>query len=290
MSRVSVKAESFTESVIREMTRLAIEHDAVNLAQGFPDFACPPELKQAACAAIEADINQYAITWGARDFREAIAAKTTRHYPDWKVDPQTDITVTCGATEGMIAAMLALLDPGDEIIVFEPTVGAAAPLQAAGAVALSLPEAYYEQLAAGYRERRDVLLAALQEAGFRTFAPDGAYFVMTDIGSLTDDDDVAFARRLIADPGVATVPGSSFYSRPELGRTKIRFCFPKRLETLRAAAGRLTSHPSEEAWKARKRSIHKSAPNETNAQGLVPTTGRGAATHVNILVLILVRP
>jgi aminotransferase len=382
MPAISHKAASFTESVIREMTRLAIEHDAVNLAQGFPDFACPPELKSAACAAIEADINQYAITWGARDFREAIAAKTTRHYPDWKVDPQTDITVTCGATEGMIAAMLALLNPGDEVVVFEPfyenygpdailsgaipryvtlhepdwhfdeaelraafgprtrglvlnsphnptgkvfdrpeleliaslatehdalvftddiyehivyagehipmatlpgmaartvainslsktysvtgwrvgwviaapaltsgirkvhdflTVGAAAPLQAAGAVALTLPDTYYEQLAAGYRERRDVLLAALDGAGFRAFTPDGAYYVMTDIGSLTDQDDVAFARRLTADPGVATVPGSSFYSRPELGRSKIRFAFPKRLETLRAAADRLVS-------------------------------------------------
>jgi aspartate/methionine/tyrosine aminotransferase len=382
MPTISRKAASFTESVIREMTRLAIENNAVNLAQGFPDFACPPELKQAACAAIEADINQYAITWGARDFRDAIAAKTTRTYRDWKVDPQTDITVTCGATEGMIAAMLALLDPGDEVVVFEPfyenygpdavlsgavpryvtlhepdwhfdedelraafgprtrglvlnsphnptgkvfdraeleliaglaiehdalvftddiyehivyagehipmatlpgmaartvavnslsktysvtgwrvgwviaapaltsgirkvhdflTVGAAAPLQAAGAVALTLPDTYYARLAAAYRERRDVLLAALDGAGFRTFAPDGAYYVMTDIGALTDDDDVAFARRLTAQPGVATVPGSSFYSQPELGRTKIRFAFPKRLETLRAAASRLSS-------------------------------------------------
>src|SRR6188768_780990 len=120
MSEISRKAASFTESVIREMTRLAMAHDAVNLAQGFPDFACPPELKEAAKAAIDADINQYAITWGARDFREAIAAKTTRHYPDWPVDPETDLTVTCGATEGMIAAMMAILDPGDEVIVFEP--------------------------------------------------------------------------------------------------------------------------------------------------------------------------
>ena len=120
MSEISRKAASFTESVIREMTRLAMAHDAVNLAQGFPDFACPPELKEAAKAAIDADINQYAITWGARDFREAIAAKTTRFYPDWPVDPETEITVTCGATEGMIAAMMAVLDPGDEVIVFEP--------------------------------------------------------------------------------------------------------------------------------------------------------------------------
>jgi aminotransferase len=380
MTHASAKAVSFTESVIREMTRLAMQHDAVNLAQGFPDFPCPPELKKAACAAIEADVNQYAITWGARDFREAIAAKTGRFYPGWRVDPETDVTVTCGATEGMIAAMLALLDPGDEVVVFEPfyenygpdailsgavpryvtlhepdwsideselraafgprtrgvvlnsphnptgkvfgrdeleliaglcvehdavaftddiyehivyagdhvpmatidgmadrtvavnslsktysvtgwrvgwviapaaltgairkvhdflTVGAAAPLQAAGAVALGLPDAYYEGLAAGYRERRDVLVRALDAAGFRTYPPDGAYYVMTDIGALTTDDDVAFARRLTAQPGVATVPGSSFYSRPELGRTKIRFAFPKRLETLRQAADRL---------------------------------------------------
>src|SRR6187402_2736168 len=120
MSGISRKAQSFTESVIREMTRLAMAHGAVNLAQGFPDFACPPELKEAAKAAIDADINQYAITWGARDFREAIAAKTVRFYPEWPVDPETDLTVTCGATEGMIAAMMAVLDPGDEVVVFEP--------------------------------------------------------------------------------------------------------------------------------------------------------------------------
>ena len=119
-NRVSERAASFTESVIREMTRHATLHDAVNLAQGFPDFPCPVELKDAAKAAIDADINQYAITWGARDFREAIAAKTARWYPGWSVDPETDITVTCGATEGMIAAMLALVNPGDEVIVFEP--------------------------------------------------------------------------------------------------------------------------------------------------------------------------
>jgi aminotransferase len=382
MGRVSLKAQSFTESVIREMTRLAMAHDAVNLAQGFPDFAAPAELKEAAKAAIDADINQYAVTWGARDFRHAIAAKTTRFYPAWPVDPDAHITVTCGATEGMIAAMLALLDPGDEVVVFEPfyenygpdailsgavpryvtlhepdwhidehelrnafgprtrgivlntphnptgkvftraeltliarlciehdvlcftddiyehiryagehipiatlpdmaertvainslsktysvtgwrvgwviaaaeltagirkvhdflTVGAAAPLQAAGTVAMGLPDAYYERLAAGYRERRDVLVAALDEAGFVTYRPDGAYYVMTDIGALSADDDVTFARRLTADVGVASVPGSSFYSRPELGRSKVRFAFPKKLETLRAAAERLAT-------------------------------------------------
>ena len=379
-SRVSHKAALFSESVIREMTRLAMEHGAVNLAQGFPDFACPTELKEAASVAIFGDVNQYALTWGARDFREQIAEKTTRFYPAWKVDPQTDVTVTCGATEGMIAVMLALLDPGDEVVVFEPfyenycpdailsgavpkyvtlhepdwsidfdelraafgpntravvlnsphnptgkvftraeleqiaklceefdcyvftddiyehitygpehipmatidgmaartvainslsktysvtgwrvgwviapaaltaairkvhdflTVGAAAPLQAAGAVALRLPDTYYHSLAAGYLERRDTLIAALAAAGFRTFVPNGAYYVMTDISDLTDEDDVTFARRLTAAPGVATVPGSSFYSRPELGRSKVRFAFPKKLETLEAAAARL---------------------------------------------------
>jgi aminotransferase len=378
--RVSAKAERFTESVIRDMTRLALQHDAVNLAQGFPDFACPQELKDAAGAAIQADINQYAITWGAKDFREAIAAKTEHFYPGWKVDPQTNLTVTCGATEGMIAAMLALLDPGDEVVVFEPyyenygpdailsgavpryvtlhepdwhidedelraafgpktraivlntphnptgkvftraelelianlcmehdalaftddiyehmvyagthipmatipgmadrtvainslsksysvtgwrvgwviapaaltgairkvhdflTVGAAAPLQAAGTVAMNLPDAYYEELAAKYLERRDTLVPALNAAGFRTYVPNGAYYVMTDISAITDQDDVTFARALTATPGVATVPGSSFYSRPELGRTKIRFAFPKKRETLLAAAERL---------------------------------------------------
>src|SRR5512141_137974 len=343
--RVSAKAERFTESVIRDMTRLALQHNAVNLAQGFPDFACPQELKDAAAAVIQGDVNQYAITWGARDFREAICAKTERFYPGWKVDPQTDLTVTCGATEGMIAAMLALLDPGDEVVVFEPfyenygpdailsgavpryvtlhepdwhidedelraafgprtrgvvlnsphnptgkvftraeleliaglaiehdalvftddiyehilyagthipmatlsgmaertiaitslsktysvtgwrvgwviappaltgairkvhdflTVGAAAPLQAAGVVAMNLPEAYYEKLAASSLERRDTPPAALTAAGFRTYVPHGAYYVMTDISALTDSDDVTFARSLTETPGVPT--------------------------------------------------------------------------------------
>jgi aminotransferase len=120
------------------------------------------------------------------------------------------------------------------------TVGAAAPLQQAAVVALNFEPAYYDALLAGYRERRDTLVPALREAGFRVYDPDGAYYVMTDIAGLTDEDDVTFARRLIADPGVASVPGSSFYSRPELGRTKVRFAFPKQLETLRAAAERLS--------------------------------------------------
>ncbi len=379
--RISARAASFTESVIREMNRLAVIEGAVSLAQGFPDFACPPELKDAAARALHDDINQYATTWGAKPLRDAIATSTVEHFPGWSpIDPETMVTVTCGATEAMVAAMLALLDPGDEVIVFEPyyenygpdailsgavpryvtlhepdwsidpdelraafgprtrglvlnsphnptgkvftraeleliaslciefdaiaftddiyehivfegehiplatlpgmaertvsihsmsksysvtgwrigwaiaapdltvgirrvhdflTVGAAAPLQAAAVVALQFPPAYYTDLVDGYRQRRDHLLPALRAAGFRVSDPAGAYYVMTDTSDLTDEDDVTFAMRLIRDPGVAAVPGSSFFSRPELGRSKLRFAFPKRIETLDAAAERL---------------------------------------------------
>src|SRR5437762_14178100 len=115
----SRRISKFTESVIREMTRLALHHDAINLAQGFPDFPAPAALKQAAHDAIDADINQYAITWGAKPFRDAIAAKYQRTY-GWPIDPEREITVCCGATEGMVASLLAILDPGDEVILFEP--------------------------------------------------------------------------------------------------------------------------------------------------------------------------
>ncbi len=380
--RISAKADRFTESVIREMNRLAVAEGAVSLAQGFPDFPCPPELKAAAAAAVHDDLNQYAITWGAKPLRDAIASSTVAHFPaHGPIDPETQVTVTCGATEAMVAAMLGLLDPGDEVIVFEPfyenygpdailagaipryvtlhepdwsidetelraafgprtrglvlnsphnptgkvfgqdelaliaslcvehdviaftddiyehlvyegehvplatlpgmaertveihsmsksysvtgwrigwtiaptdlsvgirrvhdflTVGAAAPLQAAAVVALGFPRAYYETLVADYRARRDLLLPVLRSAGFRASDPAGAYYVMTDIRDLTDEDDVAYAMRLIRDPGVAGVPGSSFFSRAELGRTKLRFAFPKRTETLLAAAERLS--------------------------------------------------
>ena len=382
-SRISAKAARFNESVIREMNRLAVAAGAVSLAQGFPDFPCPPELKAAAAAAVNDDINQYAITWGSKPLRDAIATSTPRHFPAWgAIDPETQVTVTCGATEAMMSAMLGLIDPGDEIVIFEPyyenygpdailagavpryvtlhepdwsidpgelraafgpatraivinsphnptgkvfrrdeleliaalcvefdvlaftddiyehivfegehiplatlpgmaertvsihsmsksysvtgwrigwaiapadlsigirrvhdflTVGAAAPLQAAAVVALGFPDTYYDDLVAAYRERRDTILPVLRAAGFRVHPPAGAYYVMTDITDLAADgeDDVAFAHRLIRDPGVAAVPGSSFYSRPELGRNKLRFAFPKRPETLAAAAERI---------------------------------------------------
>ncbi len=117
--KTSIKASQFQESIIREMTRVALQHNAVNLAQGFPDFPCPSELKRAACEAIETDVNQYAITWGDRSFRHALAEKV-RWYLGLEIDPERQITVTCGSTEAMAATMMATVDPGDEVIVFEP--------------------------------------------------------------------------------------------------------------------------------------------------------------------------
>jgi aminotransferase len=366
------------------MTREAAEYNAVNLSQGYPDFPAPEDLKRAAVKAIEDEFNQYSITWGAKDFREAIAGKT-RWCLGLDYDPETEITVTCGSTEGMIAAMMATVDPGEEVVVFEPfyenyapdavlsgaapryvplrppdwtfdpgelraafngrtkavivcnpnnptgkvftrqelesvaslcrefdalcftdeiyehilypradrevehvsvaqlegmrertvvvnsmsktysvtgwrvgyvlapadvtgavrkvhdflTVGAAAPLQRAGAYALRMPPEYYEQLRGEYARRRDLFLPVLEEVGFTVYRPDGAYYVMADIGGFGFRDDVEFTRHLIREVGVACVPGSSFYSRPELGAHQVRFCFCKKDETLEAAAERL---------------------------------------------------
>lgn len=119
LTRTAKRTHSFTESVIREMTRVAREHDAVNLAQGFPDFPAPDLLKEAACAAIRDDHNQYAITWGAASLRHALAAKYRDHY-GMEVDTETEITITCGGTEAMASVMLGVVDPGEEVIVFEP--------------------------------------------------------------------------------------------------------------------------------------------------------------------------
>jgi aminotransferase len=386
-ARLSAKARLFSESVIREMTRHAQAHGAVNLAQGFPDFPCPEPVKEAACRAIRGDVNQYAITWGAKGFREALAAKVGR-FTGMQIDPEREITVTCGSTEAMIAALLAVVDPGDEVVIFEPfyenygpdailcgatprfvplrpasgaggarswtydpaelrrafgprtravilntpnnptgkvfaraeleeiavlcvehdclaitdeiyehivfdgqehvsiatlpgmrertitinglsktysvtgwrigyaiapppltagirkvhdflTVGAAAPLQEAGITALSLPEEYYRGLAELYRAKRDRFVPVLERAGFRCFAPSGAYYVMADIAGLTELDATAFALELVREPGVAVVPGPSFFSQPADGRTLVRFCFCKRDETLDEAARRL---------------------------------------------------
>ncbi|MEP6703528.1 MAG: aminotransferase class I/II-fold pyridoxal phosphate-dependent enzyme, partial [Acidobacteriota bacterium] len=117
--RVSQKAASFTESVIREMSREAVKYGAVNLGQGFPDWPAPEDIKQKAKDAIDADHNQYAITWGVKSFRDAIAAKT-KWFLGMEIDPETEITVTCGSTEGMIAAVMATVDPGEEVVIFDP--------------------------------------------------------------------------------------------------------------------------------------------------------------------------
>ncbi len=407
----SRKATQFTESVIREMTRLNELYGGVNLSQGFPDFPSPAAIKDAACAAINADVNQYAVTWGARPLREAIAREFTRRYgPEIVADEQ--VTVCCGTTEAMMSVMMAIIDPGDEVVIFEPfyenygpdailsgatpryvtlhapdpsargslgagpsaslgslgadpsapsgslragwsfdpdelaaafndktkaiiintpnnptgkvfsreelemiatlcrkwdaiaisdeiyehiiydghrhipiatldgmadrtitlnglsktfsvtgwrvgwaisppsltgairkvhdflTVGAPAPLQEAGAVALGFPEDYYTTLAAHYQQRRDVLLDILDRHHFTCYTPSGAYYIMTDISAFGFADDVAFARYLVKDVGVAAVPGSSFY-KTTAGRTKLRFCFCKRDETLQEADRRM---------------------------------------------------
>ena len=377
---VSERSTRFTESVIREMTRLCQQHNGVNLAQGFPDFPAPQALKDAAARAVQADVNQYAITWGAKRLRDALVRKTEA-FTGLTYDPETEVTVCCGSTECMAATMLAVVNPGDEVIVFEPyyenygpdailsgavprfvqlrepdwsfdpkeleqafsnrtkaivintpnnptgkvftrseleriaalcrqwdvvaitdeiyehivydgaehislasldgmrertvtisgisktyavtgwrigtclappaisqairkvhdflTVGAPAPLQEAAAEGLNFSRDYYSNLADDYRQRRDYLVPALEAAGFKTFRPRGAYYVMTDISEFGFPDDVRFARHLVEEVGVAAVPGSSFYSNPTSGRNRLRFHFARRRETLESAVERL---------------------------------------------------
>src|SRR3954466_3965642 len=338
------RVQYFTESVIREMTRLAAQHGAINLGQGMPDFEAPQEVKDAACRAIQDGYNQYAITWGAPALRQAIAAKVKR-FNGIDCDPDANVTVCCGATECMMATMMALVDPGDEVVIFQPfyenygpdallsgatpvwvplhppdwrfdpaelrrafsrrtraiilntpnnptgkvftraelsaiaelcqeydayaladeiyeyiiytdephvsiaslpgmlertvtvsglsktfsitgwrlgycvapaevtrgirkvhdflTVGAPHPLQMAAAAALAFPQSYYDKLRADYRQRRDIMIPYLQRAGFECRAPDGAYYVMTDVAGLGGTDDTAFVRRLVEEVGVA---------------------------------------------------------------------------------------
>jgi aspartate/methionine/tyrosine aminotransferase len=377
--RGSKKASQFNESVIREMTRLAQEHGAVNLSQGFPDFAAHQSIKDAACSAIQADINQYPITWGAENLRQAIAGDFTRRH-GVKID-DTQVTVCCGSTEAMLSTLLAVLDPGDEVVIFEPyyenygpdsiisgavprfvrlrepnwtfdegeleaafndrtraiiintpnnptgkvftraelqfiaklcqkwdvlaitdeiyehiiydghkhvpmatidgmadrtitinglsktfavtgwrvgwaiappdlagavrkmhdflTVGAPAPLQEAGVAALSMPDSYYVEMAAGYARRRGLLCDILERHGFRFARPEGAYYVMTDIEHFGFESDIEFATYLVTEVGVAVVPGSSFFRDKKAGRTKVRFVYSKKDETLREADKRL---------------------------------------------------
>lgn len=380
MQYLSSRTQSFTESVIREMTRRCAMVDGVNLAQGFPDFNPPAEVVEAAIRAMREGYNQYAITWGSPRLRHAICEKVGWYN---RIDADTDknVTVTCGATEAMMSALLAIIDPGDEVVIFEPyyenygpdaivsgakpvyvpliepdftfdpdalraafsdktkaiiintphnpsgkvftiqelnliselcnkhdvlvvtdeiyehilydgakhispasvqgledrtitisglsktysatgwrigytiapepitnairkvhdflTVGAPAPLQEAGVVAMQLPRSYYTNLARFYQDKRDIICEELAKVGFRPFIPKGAYYVLTDISEFDAIDDTEFAISLVNDIGVATVPGSSFYSTNALGRTKIRFAFCKTEETLRTAIEKL---------------------------------------------------
>jgi aminotransferase len=358
------------------MTRLNLSlhgpERAINFAQGFPDFDPDSRILDAAARALRDGYNQYATTWGAPQLRQAIARRQSAAWGR-EIDPEREITVSCGATEAMIAAMLAAVDPGDEVIVFEPfyenygpdcvlsgavpryvalrppdwaidldelraafndktraivintphnptgkvyskaelefiaqlcidhdaiaitdeiyehlvyrgrhismatlpgmadrtitisgasktysvtgwrvgwliapaelsagirkvhdflTVGAAHPLQIAVAEALGFPASFYVELLGDYQERRDALVTGLQECGFEVTPPDGAYYVMAGISRFGASDDVAFARRLIDEVAVATVPASSFYHDPVLGRGHIRFSFPKKIETI----------------------------------------------------------
>lgn len=383
-SITSNKTAQFTESVIREMTRLCLlyhEKDGINLAQGFPDFDAPIEMKEAACKAIQSNINQYAITWGSPYLRQAIAQHTKKNY-NITIDPQTQITVCCGATEAMFSSLMAIINPGDEVIVFSPyyenywpdtvlsgaiprfislhepdwsiyekelknafsnktrgiiintpnnptgkvftkeelemvatlcqkwntiaftdeiyehlvyegthipmmtlpgmedrtvtisgasktysvtgwrigwaiaekeltssirkvhdfiTVGAPAPLQEAVATALNFPDSYYKEFLEGYRQRRGFLYDALQQLDFKVFMPHGAYYMMTEYphkgfkNNRSFNNDVEFAHFLVKELGVAVVPGSSFYRNMEDGRRKVRFAFPKKMETLKKA-------------------------------------------------------
>jgi aminotransferase len=381
---ISRRVQGFTESVIREMTRVVSQLGGVNLAQGMPNFPPPPELIEAAHRAIDGDFHQYAITWGAQNLRQAIADKYRAFY-GMEVDPQRHVTVCCGSTETMLSTLLAVLNPGDEVIIFEPfyenygpgciisgaepvfvpleppdftfdpqrlrdavsartraivfnspnnpsgkvfsraelqtiadvciehdllaitdeiyehivfdglahtpiatlpgmaertitisgisksysvtgwrvgyavapeaisvgirrahdfvTVGAPAPLQEAAVTALRLPPEYYVRLGEAYQARRDLLWGYIERAGFVAWKPRGAYYILTDVTRFMKatgiQDDHAFAMYLIKEVGVATVPGSSFYAHTDLGRTKIRFCFPKTDDMLREAGERL---------------------------------------------------
>lgn len=388
---ISDKARRFEESVIRKMTQVCLQHQGINLAQGFPDFGTPPEIADAAIRAIRDGHNQYARTWGTPNLVVALAEKL-REFNRIEIDPNTQVTVTCGTTEAMIAALLATVNPGDEVIVFSPfyenygadailcgarpryvhlrptpeggfeldpdeladafnertraiivntphnpagkvftrddmtliaelcrrydalaitdeiyehilydgrehvsiatlpgmasrtitisglsktysvtgwrvawavaspeitgairkvhdflTVGAPHPFQEAGAAALRMPAAYYEQLARDYARRRELLHTALQETGFPCTQPEGSYYILADISPFAreDEDDTEFALRLVKEAGVATVPGSSFYDPPTLGHHQIRFAFCKKDETIQAAGRRLLEWSSK---------------------------------------------
>jgi aspartate/methionine/tyrosine aminotransferase len=382
MSRVrsAKRVTSFADSVFGEMTRLARLHNAVNLSQGFPDFEAPAAVKEAACAAILAERNQYAPPYGTPALREAIARDfTSRCGVPLVADEQ--VTVCCGSTEAMMAVMMGCIDPGDEVIVFEPfyenygpdaimagaqpkfvrlhapdwtfdpdelkrafsnrtraivinspnnptgkvftraeleviaslclqwdvmaisdeiyerivfdgrahvpiaslpgmadrtvttsglsktysvtgwrigwaiapaaltggirkihdflTVAAPTPFMDAGVAALSMPAESYTALAGDYQSKRDLMMDILARHGFTAYKPGGAYYTIADVKKFGFASDTEFALHLVREVGVATIPGSSFYSDPASAPQSVRFCFSKRNETLEEADRRL---------------------------------------------------
>ena len=378
--RSARRLSSIADSVFGEMTRLAKLHNAVNLSQGFPDFEAPQAVKDAACTAIQAEQNQYAPPYGTHALRDAIAADFSRRF-GVPVDPDEQVTVCCGSTEAMMAVMMSSVDPGDEVIIFEPfyenygpdailagaqpkyvrlrepdwsfdpdelkraftnrtraivinspnnptgkvftrdelqiiaglcqrwdvlaiadeiydrivfaghshvpmaslpgmagrtvttnglsktysvtgwrlgwaiappaltggirkihdflTVAAPTPFHDAGVAALSLPDNFSTQLAADYQSKRDLMLDILQRHGFTSYQPAGAYYVMADVRHFGFSSDAEFAQHLVKEIGVATVPGSSFYSDPATAGPTVRFCVSKRDDTLHEADRRL---------------------------------------------------
>lgn len=389
--RTARRVSAFADSVFGEVTKLAGLHGAVNLSQGSPDFEAPEAIKEAAKAAISRDRNQYAPPHGTKALVDAVAHDFTRRH-GVPVNGDEQVTVCCGSTEAMMAVMLSCVDPGDEVIVFEPfyenygpdailagatprfvrlrepdwtfdpdelahafskrtraivinspnnptgkvfsraelqviadlcqhwdviavsdeiyehivfdgrshvpiaslpgmaertvttsglsktfsvtgwrvgwaiapasltagirklhdflTVAAPTPFQEAGAVALALPDETYAALAAGYQAKRDLLLDILQRQGLTCYKPGGAYYLMADVARFGFEGDDAFARYLITEIGVATVPGSSFYSDPKTAPQTLRFCFSKKDETLHEAGRRLARLPVSAAGRA----------------------------------------
>lgn len=379
MKELSKRSAGFTDSVIRRMTRISLKYGAVNLSQGFPDFDPPKEITDRLAEVAAEGPHQYALTWGAQNFREALAAKQ-EHFSGMKVDPDKEIVVTCGSTEAMMAAMMAVTNPGDKVIIFSPfyenygadtilsgaepiyvplvppefgfdanvledafkqgakamilcnpsnpcgkvftreelqiiadlaikydtyvitdevyehiiyapnqhtylatlpgmrertiecsslsktysitgwrlgyviappevidrvkkihdflTVGAAAPLMEAATVGLLFPDSYYEELQAHYTHMKNLFVNGLKDIGLQFIEPQGAYYVLVDIGEFGYDSDLVFCEDLAAKVGVGAVPGSSFFK--EDVNHLIRFHFAKRDETLNAALDNLS--------------------------------------------------
>jgi aspartate/methionine/tyrosine aminotransferase len=377
---VAKRTESFQESVIRKMTRVCQQYEGINLAQGFPEKDPPDEVAQEALRAIRQGNNQYSITWGLPALREAVARKVSR-FAGLKADPEKEVTITCGSSEAIVASLMALVNPGEKVIVFEPfyenylpgltlcggipefvrlrdpdwtldpdelkkafsqkpkalilntpanpsgkvftpgemetiarfcreygtyvitdeiyehilydglrhvsmaslpgmwertvtisgisktysatgwrvgyvvahhglmsairkchdymVVAAPTPFQMGAVVAMGLPDSYYRDLQEFYRERRDFLLKVFEDLSVPVFRPAGAYYMMIRIDRLGRGDDEAFAMALVERVGIAVVPGSSFYHRPEDGRDKVRFCFAKKWETLNKVKERM---------------------------------------------------